>query len=318
MKTLLLIDAHAMIHRAYHALPDLSSNDGTPTNAVYGFFLMLQKVLSQFQPTHVAVCFDTPKPTFRKELFKEYQAKRPPMESTLKTQIPIIKELLDKGGLPRLEKPGFEADDVIGTLAEKHKADFDRVLILTGDRDLLQLTDKNVFVITPKRGVTNFDLYTPDAVKEKFGVTADLIPDYKALAGDSSDNYNTAKGIGPKTAVKLLEEFHTIEGLIENVNKVENERWRTSLKEHKDTILLFKKIATIVRDVDIEDKDVNLEFKEFKQDMKQQLLELNLNSLIAKLYAIKNHEPEPVKIKEEKKPKAAKMEEDNGQIDLFS
>lgn len=312
MKTLLLIDAHAMIHRAYHALPELTNSDGIPTNAVYGFFLMLQKVLSEFQPTHLAVCFDTPKPTFRKELFKEYQAKRPPMESSLKTQIPLIKELLAKGGITCLEKPGFEADDVIGTLAEKHKTDFERVLILTGDRDLLQLTDTNVFVITPKKGVTNFDLYTPEAVVKKYGITADLIPDYKALAGDASDNYNTVKGIGPKTAVKLLTEFKTIEGLLKNVKDVDNDRWRTLIEENKDTITLFKKIATIVRDVDIDATNEELIFKGFEQEMKSQLLELNLNSLITKVYAIKQTEESEKKqeVKKEKK-------EDSGQIDLF-
>lgn len=313
MKTLLLIDAHAMIHRAYHALPDLSSADGTPTNAVYGFFMMLQKVLTEFQPTHVAVCFDTPKPTFRKELFKAYQAKRPPMETTLKTQIPLIKELLDEGKMTRLEKPGFEADDVIGTIAEQHKKDFDRILILTGDKDLLQLTDKKVFVITPKTGVTNFTLYTPEEVIKKFGVPAELVPDYKALAGDSSDNYNTAKGIGPKTAVKLLTQFHTIEGLLDHVDEVENEKWKTTLKEHSDTIKLFKQIATIVRNVDVKTTDDEMQFKGFDQEMKAKLIELNLNSLITKLFAIKVAEV-PVE-----KPKPAKKEpEDNGQIDLFS
>lgn len=314
MKTLLLIDAHAMIHRAYHALPELTNKDGIPTNAVYGFFLMLQKVLTEFQPSHLAVCFDTPKPTFRKELFKEYQSKRPPMETTLKTQIPLIKELLAKGNITCLEKPGYEADDVIGTMAEQHKKDFDRVLILTGDKDLLQLTDNKVFVITPKQGVSNFMLYTPEEVIKKFGVPADLVPDYKALAGDSSDNYNTAKGIGPKTAVKLLTQFHNIEGLLEHVDEVENEKWRNTLKEYKDTILLFKQIATIVRDVDVTASSDKLTFKGFDQEMKSKLLELNLNSLITKLYAIKQAEP-----KETTVVKTAKKETvDNGQIDLFS
>ncbi len=313
MKTLLLIDAHAMIHRAYHALPELTNKDGVPTNAVYGFFMILQKVLSEFQPTHLAICFDTPVKTFRKELFKEYQSKRPPMETTLKVQIPLIKELLAKGNITCLEKPGFEADDVIGTLAEKHKKDFNRILILTGDKDLLQLTDNNVFVITPKQGVTNFMLYTPEEVVKKFGITADLVPDYKSLAGDSSDNYNTAKGIGPKTAVKLLTQFHTVEKLLEHVDEVENEKWRTTLKEHKETILLFKQIATIVRNVDIDANSEQLTFKGFDQNMKTQLLELNLNSLITKLFAIKQIES----VEPSKKP-VKEIKKNIEQIDLFS
>lgn len=311
MKTLLLIDAHAMIHRAYHALPELTNSNGVPTNAVYGFFMILQKVLSEFQPSHLVVCFDTPKPTFRKELFKEYQSKRPPMETTLKTQIPLIKELLDKGGITRLEKPGFEADDVIGTLAEHHKKDFDRVLILTGDKDLLQLTDNKVFVITPKKGVTNFMLYTPEEVIKKFGVSADLVPDFKALAGDSSDNYNTAKGIGPKTAVKLLTQFKNVEGLLEHVDEVENEKWKATLKEYKETIILFKQIATIVRDVKIDAEVGQLEFKGFDQKMKTKLLDLNLNSLITRLYAIKQTEVIETKVKPEQDDKNIE------QIELF-
>jgi DNA polymerase-1 len=315
MKTLLLIDAHAIIHRAYHALPiEMASKNGTPTNAVYGFFLIIQKVLSEFRPSHVAICFDTPVKTFRKELFKEYQSKRPPMENTLKTQIPIIKDLLVKGGIQCLEKPGFEADDVIGTITEKHKKDFDRVLILTGDKDLLQLTDDKVFVISPKMGVSNFMLYTPEEVEKKFGLPALLIPDYKALAGDSSDNYNTAKGIGPKTAVKLLTEYKTIEGLLEHVDSVENERWRLVLQEYKETIILFKQIATIVRDVDIDAKETDLVYSGFKNDMEEGLRELNLYSLVEKIYSKPKDKPEEIK----KTPKVKeKAKIDTGQIDLF-
>ncbi len=311
MKTLLLIDAHAMIHRAYHALPDtLATRDGMPTGAIYGFFLMMQKVLLDFRPTHLAVCFDTPKPTFRKKLFDGYQAKRPPMEDTLKVQIPKIKELLDKGGVTRLEKPGFEADDIIGTISEKQKKDFDRVLILTGDRDLLQLTDDKVFLIAPKRGVTNFDLFTPHEVETKFGVTPEHIPDYKALAGDSSDNYNTARGIGPKTAQKLLKIHPSVEELLNHLDQVDNEKWRSILEEHKEQILLFKKIATIVRDVEVNPPKSQLAFTGFREDMKDQLKQLELFSLVTKLY--EQIEVKPIQKEEKKK------ETNPDQIDMFS
>src|SRR3989344_2876912 len=296
MKSLLLIDAHAMIHRAYHALPDtLSSKNGTPTNAIYGFFLIIQKVISDFQPTHIAICFDTPAPTFRKKLFKEYQGKRPEMENTLSVQIPFIKELLNLGEIQCYEKPGFEADDVIGTLAERYKPTFDRVLILTGDRDLLQLVDNKVFVITPKFGVANFNLFTPDTVLSKFGVTPEHIPDYKALVGDSSDNYNTAKGIGPKTALKLLAQYPTIEKLVKNTVKIENEKWRAILDEYKETIILFKKIATIVRDIDIKSDDKKMEFNGFSQQMKPKLNELSLYTLQDKLFKTVTKKAEPKK-----------------------
>lgn len=314
MKNLLLIDAHAMIHRAYHALPDtLISKSGIPTNAIYGFFLIIQKVISDFQPSHVAICFDTPVKTFRKELFKEYQGKRPAMENTLSVQIPFIKELLSLGGIQCYEKPGFEADDVIGTLAETYKPTFDRVLILTGDRDLLQLVDDKVFVITPKFGVANFNLFTPTEVLTKFGVTPEHIPDYKALVGDSSDNYNTAKGIGPKTALKLLGQFNTIEKLVANTDKIENEKWRAILYEYKETITLFKKIATIVRDVDIKSDDEKMEFSGFKQEMRTKLNELSLYTLQEKLFKVVVKKEEPKKKTAEKTLPA----DNSSQMDLF-
>ncbi|MDA1316654.1 MAG: hypothetical protein O3B87_01365 [bacterium] len=288
MKTLLLIDAHAMIHRAFHALPEtLKARDGTPTNAIYGFFLMLEKILSETNPTHIAVCFDTPKPTFRKKLFEGYQAKRPPMDVGIKVQIPIIKQLLKDGGLLCLEKPGFEADDVIGTVTEEQKKSFDRVLILTGDRDLLQLTDENVYLMAPRRGVSDFQLFTPKEVVEKYGVTPDHIPDYKALAGDSSDNYNTVKGIGPKTTQTLLAGNKTIEDLLANLDKVENPRFQKLLTDHADDVRLFKKIATIVRDVPLEKYDDALLFKGFDKAIQEPLKKLELFSIINKLFNIK-------------------------------
>ncbi|MDP4010801.1 MAG: 5'-3' exonuclease H3TH domain-containing protein [Candidatus Roizmanbacteria bacterium] len=285
MKTLLLIDGHAMIHRAFHALPmTMTTKAGEPTGAIYGFFLMFHKVLGDFKPTHLAVAFDTPKPTFRKKLYKGYQAKRPPMDPTLKAQIPQIKTLLDAGGIQRIERSGFEADDVIGTLVEQNKKNFERVLILTGDRDLLQLTDTNVFLIAPKMGVTNFDLYTPYEVEKKYGVTPEHFPDYKALAGDSSDNYNTARGIGPKTTRMLLSDHPTIEDLLTNIDTIKNPRWRTILTENKDRIILFKKIATILRSLDIDTTEQQLEFNGYQDDLQESLKKFELFALSNKLF----------------------------------
>lgn len=301
MKTLLIIDAHAMIHRAFHALPPtLTSRDGTPTNAVYGFFMMFQKIVIDFRPTHLAVCFDTPKPTFRKKLYTSYQSKRPKMDDLLRVQIPIIRTLLDAGGITRVEKEGFEADDVIGTLAERQKHGFDRVLIVTGDRDLLQLTDDKVSIIAPKTGISHFDLFTPQEVREKYGMDPLYVPDYKALAGDSSDNYNTARGIGPKTAQKLLAPYKTIENLLDHLDEIENVKWREILKEHKEQILLFKKIATIVRDVDVNPPISSLAFSTFREDLKEEFKKLELFSLIPKLWPTLNPSVPPKK--EKKKP----------------
>jgi len=294
MQTLLLIDAHAMIHRAYHALPDtLRTSDGRPTNAIYGFFLMLTKVIGDFKPTHIAIAFDTPTPTFRKKLYKEYQIKRPPMENLLKVQIPIIKDLIGKSGIFQIERPGFEADDVIGTLSTKFKDSFDRILILTGDRDLLQLTTDHTFLIAPKNGVSNFDLFTSGTVFQKYGGTPSHFTDYKALVGDSSDGYITAKGIGPKSAKTLLEIHPTIEKLLSNLNDVENKRLKQILSDSTDKIKLFKKIATIVCNLNIENSKKELIFEKFNDKLKVGLQDLELYSLIQKVFAtsVKNNVP---------------------------
>lgn len=287
MNTLLIVDAHAIIHRAFHALPPMQSKDGTPTNAVYGFFGMLDRAIIDFHPTHLVTCFDTPKPTFRKELFKDYQASRPPMQDDLKPQIPVIKELIDSAGIARAEQPGFEADDVIGTLATRFDDDQTRILILTGDRDILQLVNKNIFVITPQTGMSSTKLFTPAEVHDKYQLSPIQIPDYKALAGDSSDNYHAAKGIGPKTAIRLLQQFNTIENLFNNIDAVEQEKIKNSLLEHKEKIILFKQIATIIRDVNVPLQEPELVFKGFNNSMKDKLSELQLFALIKRFFAEK-------------------------------
>ncbi len=304
MSTLLLVDAHAMIHRAFHALPtSFTSSDGTPTNAIYGFFMMMQKVIGDFRPSHIAICFDTPKPTFRKELLPEYQSKRPPMDDALKKQIPIILEILQKAGIATFAKPGFEADDVIGTLATQFDTQADRILILTGDRDILQLAKPHINVIAPKKGVSEFTLFTPEYIQEKFGIIAAQIPDYKALAGDASDNYHAAQGIGPKTAVTLLTQFSSIETLFDRIEEVKNERWRSTLKLSKEKILLLKKIATIVRDVELHVTFEQLVFQEFSPDCQEILQKYQLFSVMNKLFP-------PQKSAPSQKAKIVKKESD--------
>src|SRR3989338_5050149 len=180
MQTLLLIDGNAIMHRAYHALPPFKTKDGTPTNVIYGFFSMLHKSIIDFKPTHIVVCFDTPKPTFRNRIFKEYQAQRPKIADDFIVQIPLLKEALDKAGVIHLEKDGYEADDLIGTISNKFKTNQIRVLILSGDRDIQQLVDKNVFVITPKLGLSDIKIYDSAEVKKKYGLEPTKIPDLKA------------------------------------------------------------------------------------------------------------------------------------------
>lgn len=315
MDTLLLIDGNAIMHRAFHALPPLTTKDGIQTNAVYGFFTMFQKALTDLGANHVIVCFDTPKPTFRKEILKSYQAHRPKMADGMGPQFHVVKDLLDLGGIKRFEKEGFEADDVIGTLAEQYKSHSNmRVFILTGDRDILQLVDTNVFVITPLKGVSTIAIYNEENVKEKFGVKPTQIPDLKALMGDASDNYKGAKGIGPKTAVKLLQEFGTVETLLENVNNIKGDRTKMLIEKSVEDIKVSKQLATISRDVDVEYEINETEFKGYNPKMREYLEQLELFSLIGRLFGARNNGIN----KTEKKKEEKKVEKDTSQMDLFN
>lgn len=301
VKTLLIVDSHAIIHRAFHAIPMLHSQSGMPTNAVYGFFAMIDKAIIDFQPTHLVTCFDTPKKTFRKELFEGYQSKRPPLQDDLRPQIQIIKDLVDSAKIARFEKEGFEADDVIGTITSRFKHLDIRILILTGDKDILQLVDDNVLVVTPQTGMSTIKIYNPEEVQNKFQIDPLQIPDYKALAGDSSDNYHAAKGIGPKTATKLLHQFQTIEKLYENINQLENEKVKAILMESKENVILFKQIATIVKDVELDCSIDDMIYKGFDLEMKEKLSEWQLYSLLKRFFNEKKPNILPKKIEE--KPK---------------
>lgn len=313
MKTLLLIDGHAIIHRAFHALPPLTNRDGIQTNAVYGFFTMLHRTLSDYKPTHLVVCFDTPKPTFRKELFQGYQSKRPRMDDTLKPQIPLIKALLDAGKIGRIEKEGFEADDMIGTLSEKYKKLDYRVLILTGDKDILQLVDDNVLVITPITGLSNVKLYTTQEVINKFFVQPTQIPDWKALAGDPSDNYPGAVGIGPKTAANIIAQFGDVETLYDKIDQLENLKAKQILINSKKNVLLFKNIATIKRDVEILNDVDTCEFKGFSEELRVEMEKLQMNSIIKRFFEGKPIVPHIIPDKKVEKKEGP----DNSQLDLF-
>ena len=238
MNRLILIDGNAVLHRAYHAIPPLTAPDGAVVNAVYGFGTMLLRLINDLRPTHVAVAFDRPKPTFRKELFKGYQAKRPKMDDALVDQIPKVHDLVSSFGIPIFEVDGFEADDVIGTIAKNRKKEgIDQVIIVTGDRDILQLVeDEKVLVYMPTKGLSEVKLYGEKEVLERMGVTPDKIPDFKALAGDSSDNYPGVPGIGPKTAVALLTKYKSIAGILKS---------KELTAEEKESARMSHDLATI-------------------------------------------------------------------------
>ncbi|MBI3620359.1 hypothetical protein HY214_04435 [Candidatus Roizmanbacteria bacterium] len=307
MKTMLLIDAYAIIHRAFYAMPSFSTKDGTPTNAVYGFLTMLVKSIQDYQPDYIIVCFDTPKPTFRKKLFPQYQTQRPKTDDQLKIQVPLIRTLLDKGGIARAEKEGYEADDVIGTLAAKYKNQM-RILILTGDKDMFQLVDQNVYIITPKVGLSTVVMYDRSGVIEKLGVPPEQIPDYKALVGDQSDNYKGAKGIGPKTAIKLLNDYQTSEKIVQNAAAIKNEKVRHLIESNRAEIELSKKLATIITDIPFDMSLADCSFSAFKPGLKDFLIDLQFNSLTKRIFPPKA--TGPVSKSDGKKEKH--------QLDLFS
>jgi DNA polymerase-1 len=247
---LILIDGNAILHRAYHALPPLTTKRGEPINAVYGFISMLLRVIQDLRPTHIVVAFDRKEPTFRHKEYEHYQAHRPETDKKLISQFDKAKRVIDAFGIPYYDKAGFEADDVIGTLAKQAEKKLEEIIIVTGDKDILQLVTKKTKVYLPVRGLSDAKLMEAEDVVEKMGVRPDQIDDYKALVGDPSDNYPGVPGIGPKTATKLLAEYGTVEDVYKNIDKIQ-ERVAKKLKEGKDLAIVSQKLAEIVTNVPV-------------------------------------------------------------------
>lgn len=248
MDKLLLVDGNAILHRAYHALPPLTNPRGEVVNAVYGFFSMLLTVGVDLKPEYLVVCFDRPKPTFRQAMFAGYQQHRPALAGDFVPQIIMVHEMLEEVGVVVRELDGYEADDVIGTISVQ--AEGLETIILTGDRDLLQLVNKRVKVLSPVVGVKNTVLYDRDKVKEKFGVWPSQFVDYKALVGDASDGYPGVAGIGPKTASGLLNKYETFEDLYKNLGELP-EKVGLKLATDAEQAALAKKLAKIVTDAPV-------------------------------------------------------------------
>lgn len=264
MKKLLIIDGNALMHRAFHALPDFTSKDGVPTNAVYGFASVLHKVRQNLDADHVMVCFDHPAPTFRDALFKEYRAQRPKTDDSLIKQFPIVREFCKAAGIMYIEKEGFEADDLIAIAVNRAEKDGYTTVVLTGDKDIFQLVSKKTFVLTPQIGFNkDGTLYDEQKVKEKFGVDPQHIPDYKALVGDPSDNYKGVPGIGPKAALDVLGKYKTVENIYKNIEELKGTKLYELLTTYKEDALLAKQLAVLVNSSD--DIEVNLDECEFEQ-----------------------------------------------------
>lgn len=250
---ILLLDANALIHRSYHALPPLTSPKGEQVNAVYGFANALLKAIKDEKPDYAVACFDVggDRSTFRSELYPEYKAHRGASDEALYSQIPRVREIVEVLNIPLFAQKGFEADDLIGSLATKAKKDGLQAVIVTGDNDALQLVNDSTAVYSLRRGVTDTLTYHRNEVKEKIGVYPEQIIDYKALAGDSSDNIPGAPGIGPKTAVDLLEKYQTLDEIYEHLSELK-ERTKQILSDNKEQVYLSQKLATIKCDLDID------------------------------------------------------------------
>ncbi|HEU65681.1 MAG TPA: DNA polymerase I, partial [Chloroflexi bacterium] len=254
---LLLFDGNALVHRAFHALPPLTQpRTGELVNAVYGFASTLLKVFADFKPTHWAVAFDRPAPTFRHDMFEEYKAQRPATPEELKSQMKKVHRLVEAFHIPVFEMDGFEADDVLGTLSKQADEQGIETIIVTGDNDMLQAVLPRVKALAPRRTFTDTILYDEEAVKQKYGVKPDQLADFKALVGDVSDNIPGLPGVGEKTATKLLQQYGSLQGIYDHLEEITPGRLQNTLREYRDQAFRNKELSTIVKDVPIE---LNLE-----------------------------------------------------------
>ncbi len=284
MKTLLLIDANSIIHRAFHALPPLTSKDGKPVQAIYGLSSIFLKLFRENKPDYAAALFDRPEPTFRKEKFKEYKAQRPKAADELIAQIIEAHNFFPAFGIKVFEKPGFEADDLIATFAEKFKNEPEvQVVILTGDRDTLQLVqDEKVVVRTFKTGISDTITYAEKAVVEKYGLRPDQLIDYKALVGDQSDNIKGVPGVGPKTALAILSRFGTLEKAYESMS--EDPKLEAKLAPFRENAFLAKSLVTLERNVPVDVgalESLNVVYSEHA--VKKYFLHMGFEALIKRL-----------------------------------
>jgi len=283
MQKLVLIDGNAIIHRAFHALPPLSTQDGIPTNAVYGFFMMLLKIVEDLNPEYLVVCFDKKAPTFRKQLYSGYQATRPKPSDDLIPQFDMVHKALDSAKIKHFEVDGYEADDLIGTIATHAKAKSLQTIIVSGDRDLLQLVNSNVLMLAPIIGMTKMTLFDEVKVREKYGLEPWQIVDYKALVGDASDNYPGVTGIGPKTAATLLTKYRTLEGIYENLIEL-SPQIQEKLANDAEQAALAKKLATILIDAPVKLVEDEAELGKIdKKELKKVFEKFGFKSLLGRL-----------------------------------
>lgn len=283
-KKLVLIDGNSIAYRAFFALPLLNNEKGIHTNAVYGFTMMLMKILEDEKPTHILVAFDAGKTTFRHKTFSEYKGGRQKTPPELSEQFPFIRELLSAYGIPQYELENYEADDIIGTLSLLAEKEGFETKVISGDKDLTQLSSDKTTVNITRKGITDIEEYTPAHIQEKYGLTAEQIIDMKGLMGDASDNIPGVPGVGEKTAIKLLKEYGTLENLLQSIEKVSGKKLQEKLAEFKEQAVMSKELATITREAPVE---VSLNELEYEGSEKEKVMkifkELGFNSLLDKL-----------------------------------
>ncbi|MCY9005781.1 DNA polymerase I [Peribacillus frigoritolerans] len=283
-KKLVLIDGNSIAYRAFFALPLLNNDKGVHTNSVYGFTMMLNRILEEEKPTHILVAFDAGKTTFRHASFKEYKGGRQKTPPELSEQFPFIRELLDCFQIKRYELENYEADDIIGTLSLQAEKDGFEVKVISGDKDLTQLSSPSTTVSITKKGITEIEEYTPKHIHEKYGLSPLQIIDLKGLMGDASDNIPGIPGVGEKTALKLLHQFETVENLLQSIEEVSGQKLKEKIEEHKDLALLSKELATITREAPLEVSVNETEYTGMDQDRVISFYkELGFSTLLDKL-----------------------------------
>ena len=247
----MLIDGPSLVYRGYFALPPLTMSDGTLVNAVFGFLQIVLRGMQDVRPDFAIVSFDVGKPQFRFDAYPEYKAGRPSMPDDLRGQFPIVREITAMMGMPVRELEGYEADDVIGTLAKKATAQGIDTMIVSGDLDGLQLVDDHVRLLTTRMGVASTVIYDEARVMERYGLRPDQMLDYKALKGDTSDNIPGVPGVGEKTAISLLQQFETLDGIYERLDEVKG-KLRDRLAEHRESAFMSREIGRIITDLPVE------------------------------------------------------------------
>ena len=285
MERLLILDSNSLLNRAFYAIPPLTNSEGIHTNAVYGFTNMLFKMKEEIKPDYIVAAFDRKAPTFRHKEYEDYKAGRKKMPPELGEQFPLVKEVLNLLAVNIYEIDGFEADDIIGTLAQFAEKNGIEVFIVTGDRDALQLASDNIKVVITKKGVTETAVYNKDAFIEEFGVTPTQYIDVKGLMGDKSDNIPGVPGVGEKTAFKLISTYGSMEGVLSNIDEISGKKLKENLETYSEQAIFSKKLATIMTEVPIEFdlEDIKSQENYNREELKKLFFKLGMKSLLAKI-----------------------------------